>query len=131
MIVCADVVEHLLNPDPCVGFIKRHLDADGFAYISTPERERLYGPDMNKSGHRNHVREWSKNEFAAYLASRGLRIHRHLMLPAEKTTRIKELLLRCFDKLGKLNKALSCQLAVCKHPNNERKRENSKEVRSD
>lgn len=71
LVICADVIEHVVDPDALLAFIKslgaRH------AIISTPDRD-LYEP-----GHRNppngppahlpHVREWNFAEFGAYMAS--------------------------------------------------------------
>jgi len=70
--ICADVVEHILNPDDLLNHIKQY----NFKYliISTPDRAVLknmkeyglkawFGPPVNRS----HVREWSFEEFSEYL----------------------------------------------------------------
>lgn len=69
MVICADVIEHVSDPDKLLNFIKnmnpKHI------IISTPDRDLLVkklkrsavGPPTNKY----HVREWTKKEFAKYI----------------------------------------------------------------
>lgn len=72
IIICADVIEHILNPDDLLNHIKQY----NFKYlvISTPDRAILktmkeyglkawFGPPVNRS----HVREWTFEEFNEYL----------------------------------------------------------------
>lgn len=72
ILICADVIEHILNPDDLIENIKQY----NFKYliISTPDRAILktmkgygnkswFGPPINKS----HVREWAFEEFYNYL----------------------------------------------------------------
>jgi hypothetical protein len=87
LIICSDVIEHLLNPDLLLTFIARlrfkHL------VISTPERDATQmmqrgclhdGPPENPC----HVREWTYAELGMYL-SEYFRVVDHLLLqnPAE------------------------------------------------
>ncbi len=70
VIICADVVEHLVDPDMLMTFIK----GISFKYLvmSTPDRHLLcrpwnrgyWGPPKNKS----HQREWSYKEFHKYVS---------------------------------------------------------------
>lgn len=73
LIICADVVEHLVNPDDLLNFIDRF----DFQYllISTPDRDLLLqvqdnnpqsqsGPPINSA----HVREWNFEEFEQYVS---------------------------------------------------------------
>jgi len=74
IVICADVVEHLLNPDDLLNWINKL----GFKYliISTPDRDLLpklqrtkpkqsqTGPPVNVK----HIREWSFLEFNKYLS---------------------------------------------------------------
>jgi hypothetical protein len=72
VIICADVIEHLVDPDQLVNFISEI----SFKYlvISTPNRDLLYrpwnigywGPPYNWS----HMREWAYGEFREYLSQR-------------------------------------------------------------
>jgi len=41
LIISADVIEHLVDPDHLLNYIKRHADKDTLIIISTPEREKL------------------------------------------------------------------------------------------
>jgi SAM-dependent methyltransferase len=73
VIVCADVIEHLVRPDRLLEAIVAALEHSAVAVISTPDRERMWG-----AGHRGpptnpmHVREWSRVEFKALLEREGL-----------------------------------------------------------
>jgi SAM-dependent methyltransferase len=72
LIICSDVVEHLVDPDDLLNFINRF----NFKYlvISTPDRDKLpsiqqtqqsqTGPPVNSA----HIREWSFDEFHQYIA---------------------------------------------------------------
>ena len=65
MVVCADVIEHLVEPD---GFMESLAKIDPHVLVlATPDRDtlnNLCGPPRNLS----HVREWNKEEFAAYVS---------------------------------------------------------------
>jgi SAM-dependent methyltransferase len=77
LIICSDVIEHIINPDELLTFIK-NFDSKAII-ISTPCREvlckserykhvygqRFNGPPLNQC----HVREWTSNEFINYLSS--------------------------------------------------------------
>lgn len=72
LVISADVIEHLVNPDHLMGFIEA-MQPDKVV-LSTPERLRLEklqsewredGPPVNPC----HVREWSYREFYNYVAS--------------------------------------------------------------
>ena len=66
LLICADVIEHLPNPDDLMQRLRRHP----FRYLvlSTPDRATLrgwvdYGPPENPA----HAREWSRTEFRQYV----------------------------------------------------------------
>lgn len=77
LIICSDVIEHILNPDDLLDFLK-HFNSKAII-ISTPCREVLcksdrykdiyentfYGPPLNPC----HVREWTSEEFINYLSN--------------------------------------------------------------
>lgn len=70
VVVCSDVIEHLVNPDELLDYIR------GITYkyliLSTPERSLLYkpwnrgywGPPRNRC----HIREWTYKEFGEYIS---------------------------------------------------------------
>jgi SAM-dependent methyltransferase len=70
LVVCADVIEHVLDPDYLLGRIVEV--ANKYIILSTPDRDLLYsassryfyGPPENPS----HVREWTFIEFARYIS---------------------------------------------------------------
>ncbi|TVZ61503.1 2-polyprenyl-3-methyl-5-hydroxy-6-metoxy-1,4-benzoquinol methylase [Azospirillum brasilense] len=86
LVICSDVLEHLLDPDPCVAFIKRHLAPGGVAVFSTPERDILRGRDCLRSPKPEHVREWNREEFVRYIESHGFRTLRSLLMPQARFT---------------------------------------------
>jgi len=80
MVICADVIEHLPNPDELLDFIS------GLTYnsliISTPDRHLLQslhqerglnGPPVNI----HHCREWTSEEFEEYIGKRFNIIDHH------------------------------------------------------
>lgn len=63
--VCADVVEHLLNPVPVLSAIALSGNP---AVISTPDRDLTWGVEHNGPPPNDcHVREWNQHEFVAFL----------------------------------------------------------------
>ncbi len=74
VLVCGDVIEHLVNPERLLRMLRRALDDGASALmLSTPERE-LYqghdhaGPPLNPA----HVREWNIDELERFMASERL-----------------------------------------------------------
>jgi SAM-dependent methyltransferase len=72
IVVCADVIEHLVRPDRLLAALRRASDVAPALLLSTPDRDRLTqedqaGPPTNES----HVREWSRDEFATLLRHQG------------------------------------------------------------
>jgi len=64
IIICADVIEHLVNPAYLLWNIRKAMNFSPACLISTPERDLLrdsnsFGPPKNLS----HVREWNMGEF--------------------------------------------------------------------
>lgn len=64
LIICADVIEHLVNPLHVLNFIKQLLNSGAaIAMVSTPEREKLYdGLQLGPPSNVCHVREWTIQE---------------------------------------------------------------------
>jgi SAM-dependent methyltransferase len=114
LIVCADVLEHLLNPDNCVAFIRRHLASNGLAVFSTPERDHLRGKSCDHSPKPEHVREWNGAEFAEYITSRGFEIVEHLYLPQRRLSQAEFLCSRILSRFIRNRRWSSCQVIVCR-----------------
>lgn len=75
LIIAADVIEHLTDPDRLLGHIRAACHPTTLVVLSTPERDLRRGPgDMGPPGNGAHVREWNAAEFCAYLASRGFEV---------------------------------------------------------
>jgi SAM-dependent methyltransferase len=84
VILCADVIEHLLFPNHCLELIRRCLKPGGLAFLSTPERDIVRGSHCCVSPNHAHVREWNQSEFAAYLSSQGFEVLRHELHPQQR-----------------------------------------------
>jgi len=89
LVICSDVIEHLLEPDELVEFIGK-IDFKHLV-LSTPEREaiqrlqRSFGWDVKTHGPPHnlmHVREWSFDELREYL-SRSFEIESQFMTPKQ------------------------------------------------
>jgi glycosyltransferase involved in cell wall biosynthesis len=80
MVICADVIEHVLNPDEIIRSILR-LNPK-VVVISTPDRDYLVkkyqhseiGPPKSEF----HIREWSRPEFHAYMSQYFAVVHQSL-----------------------------------------------------
>jgi len=70
-VVCADVVEHVLDVTGLLQTIARLLRPDGRAVITTPIRLSEVPDDPN------HVREWFPREFAGLFTGGPLRVAQH------------------------------------------------------
>ena len=70
VIICSDVLEHLNDPTALVNSIRILLDRAPVAILSTPERDRVRGPDdQGPPANPAHVREWNFEELRALLTS--------------------------------------------------------------
>lgn len=77
VVISADVIEHLENPDFLLDYVRQRIAPGGIAILSTPARDVLHGAQRREPGQPYHVREWTQDEFASYLHSRGFRILAH------------------------------------------------------
>ncbi|RMH10592.1 MAG: methyltransferase domain-containing protein [Planctomycetota bacterium] len=107
--ICADVIEHLFDPDPAMELIRTHTKR--FAVLSTPEREIVRGVGTLKSTKPDHVREWTKDEFAAYVQSRGFEIIEHALVPKERLDDAE--MIECEQSAELTRRWHGCQLVVC------------------
>lgn len=94
MIICSDVIEHLLYPDDLMMFINsmscKHL------VMSTPDRDviqdvqRKLGWEVAENGPPHnlmHIREWNSNEFISYM-SELVTVEAHLLAPIQRECQI-------------------------------------------
>ena len=82
LIISADVIEHLADPDKLLEYIRNHAHTNTRAIISTPERDLISGR-KNKSPHINssHVREWNRKEFRDYIEGNNFEVLDHFLVP--------------------------------------------------
>ena len=72
VIVCSDVIEHLVDPAPLLRALRRLLDVAAAVVLSTPERELARGlDDRGPPANEAHMREWSLRELLALLRESG------------------------------------------------------------
>ena len=87
LIICADVIEHVPNPDAFVADLLEHREAKYFVF-STPDRNLdtspwKFGPPNNEA----HYREWTFEECEGYL-SRYFRVVHHAISNREQRTQM-------------------------------------------
>jgi 2-polyprenyl-3-methyl-5-hydroxy-6-metoxy-1,4-benzoquinol methylase len=109
VVISADVLEHLIDPDPCLDFIREKTSR--FAILSTPERDIIRGEDCMASPKAEHVREWNTSEFAAYVKSRGFRILTHELVPQARLFHIEAAVAKRIPIRSK--RWSGCQMVVC------------------
>lgn len=81
VILCADVIEHLQDPDLLLQYILNLSDVGTTIIISTPERDSMRGKSALSSPNLYHVREWNFEEFKKYIQFNGFKILDHFCLP--------------------------------------------------
>lgn len=81
MVISSDVIEHLLDPDPLVAYLRAIVSTSGIVIITTPDRGALCGVGATHPSNPAHIREWSRPEFVRYLESRGFAVERSELLP--------------------------------------------------
>lgn len=76
VVICSDVLEHMLKPEVLAGLIRNLLVAGaGAAVLSTPARElRAGADDPGPPRNPSHVREWTSEEFQAFLRHAGFHL---------------------------------------------------------
>ena len=75
VIICSDVIEHLVDPQSLVVNLRSWLDYAPFAIVTTPERDLVRGPnDLGPPANTSHVREWNLTELEQWFKFNGLNI---------------------------------------------------------
>lgn len=113
LILSADVIEHLVDPDKLLTAIKQAAHRGSYIVLSTPERGALRGPSCAGSPKAVHVREWAFDEFARYLRSRGFKIVEHRVLPAMKFHFSRDYFRQWWWQARSGRGFNTCQMAVC------------------
>jgi Glycosyltransferases involved in cell wall biogenesis len=75
VVVCSDVIEHLVEPVTLLKNLRSWLNNASIAVLTTPERDRVRGPeDWGPPANPSHVREWSLVELEHLVQSIGFNI---------------------------------------------------------
>lgn len=115
LIICADVIEHLGDPDPALELIRSAAGTHTLVLISTPERPRERGRECMAATKPEHVREWSREEFGRFLGSRGFEHVAHRLLPKDDAERAPLREQELEWRLGKRpTSPLCCQAWLCR-----------------
>lgn len=115
LILNADVIEHLVNPDPMVDLIRAHASPETLVLFSTPERRRLRGRACNESAKPEHVREWSMDEFRRFLHSRGFTALRSRLFPQDDADPAAYRQEEIDFRLGRADRSrLCCHAVLCR-----------------
>ena len=88
MIICADVIEHVLDPSAFLNRIRQVKNVKKIL-ISTPDRLLArgwydFGPPKNPA----HIREWNGKEFYNYISSLGFEILSHQVTNYSASTQL-------------------------------------------
>lgn len=115
VILCADVLEHLVDPDPALALIRSACHERTRVLLSTPDRRRLRGRACMQSDKPEHVREWSAAEFVRYARSRGLRVESKRMRSQVETPVRAHLRNEVLWRLRLREKSeLACTMLLCR-----------------
>jgi SAM-dependent methyltransferase len=92
LVICADVIEHFPDPNMLMGLIKACAKRHAPILISTPDRDlfgysRESGLRMGPPVNRSHAREWTFDEFHAYLSTH-YEIVGHMITNRAQTTQL-------------------------------------------
>lgn len=118
MIICADVIEHLDNPDNLLDLIKRHMGENSILIMSTPERDTRRGVNNQQSPNDEHVREWNKDEFKNYIESKGFLVRRHINIPIKRISSVNYLISNIFGSMIRMSEWNGAQLIEVEKINN-------------
>jgi SAM-dependent methyltransferase len=76
IVINADVIEHLPDPQRLLAKLRGALDHAELILLSTPERHLTRGlRDPGPPGNPAHIQEWTAREFGALLRANGLAMH--------------------------------------------------------
>lgn len=115
LVVCADVVEHLADPRHLLARLRQCAGRHGLILLSTPDRPRVRGRACNACTKPEHVREWSRDEFLAFVRQEGLQVVRSRLMPADETSpwaaRAAE---RDYRRGRRDSSPMSCHAVLCR-----------------
>lgn len=92
LIISADVIEHLVDPDRLLQVIKKHSSNKTLILLSTPERDATRGKhDMGPPLNTLHAREWDFQEFRKYIENNRFRVIRHFRIEAYTPLQLQDI----------------------------------------
>lgn len=68
-VICADVIEHLINPEPLLEELRSMQKYTPLMILTTPDRRKLGSRELGMPTNQHHVREWTLEEFTKLLKS--------------------------------------------------------------
>lgn len=101
LIICADVIEHVNDPNKLLTYIRSLTKEGGYIIISTPERDYIRGKHCMTCPQSQHIREWNMKEFSQYLQSQNFSILKHFCVPAYKPSLGKDFIKQDIARLIK------------------------------
>ena len=109
LIIASDVIEHLVNPDKLLDYIKRCSHRRTQIVISTPERDIISGAkDMGPPINKSHVREWNRAELRNYICHSGMQIIEHFVIGEAGVSTVDAL-----RNLIRRRPMRKCQVVLC------------------
>jgi 2-polyprenyl-3-methyl-5-hydroxy-6-metoxy-1,4-benzoquinol methylase len=106
LIICADVIEHVVYPERLVAKIVAYAHPETHIVLSTPDRLRLDEPrPLGPPANPLHVREWTLPELARFISAQGITIVAHRYVPQRDLT-----WRQMWWELRKGNTLRSCQM---------------------
>lgn len=114
LIVCADVIEHLENPNKLLDYAKKIAQNGAYIVLSTPERDVVHGASCVTSSKAEHVREWNKNEFSNYLRSRSFEVVKHRIVLEQRVCFSADYLKYALRTLRTRKSLKTCQMVVAR-----------------
>jgi SAM-dependent methyltransferase len=113
IVISSDVIEHLLDPDVLVDYLRSVVSPDGVIVITTPDRLSLCG-DVDYPSNVAHVREWSRPELTRYLESRGLVVDTSTLLTPFRYRPDRMTLAWLARRLRGRRPHKTCHMVVCR-----------------
>ncbi len=75
VIVCADVIEHLVNPELLLKHLHQLLEHAPVALLTTPDRDAKYGEiHLGPPDNSHHVREWNLDELVTFVEANDIKV---------------------------------------------------------
>jgi Glycosyl transferase family 2/Methyltransferase domain len=102
VVVCADVIEHLVDPTPLIANLYRFAQIAPAVLVSSPERDLVRGPDdLGPPTNPAHVREWALSEFVRLFEEAGMPPSFAGLTRSNDQTGLKHTILVCFDQVSR------------------------------